>query len=56
MQWFNKKVKYTPEIVTIKRGNPVDGCIVSEGILDVTIELTDGKTVRAEKRLCEFLS
>lgn len=55
MHWYKRKVVYTPEKIIVKKLSPVEGMVFAEGLLDVEIELSDGSTVRAEKRLCEFL-
>ena len=53
MNLFNKRVKYTPEIVTVRKGKPMDGVVIGEGQTYFTIMLESGKEVRVEKNKCE---
>ena len=51
--WIGDKVIYTPEIVTVTKGDPVEAEIESMGTDDmVTIVLANGDKERVEKRLC----
>ena len=56
MQFHNKVVIFTPEIITTKKGVPVEGLVVSEGQSELKIELADGSVMRVEKRLCEVVN
>ncbi len=52
--WINDKVKFTPEVATISKGEPQQATVKAVG-LDGTITLVmeDGTEQRVEARLCE---
>jgi len=52
---LNQRVSFTPEIITVTIGDPIEGIIVSENATEFGIETADGTIVRAEKRLCKVL-
>lgn len=51
---YNKRVKYTPEIITILKGTPVIGTVIAEGDASLEILLDDGSKMRVDKYKCEI--
>lgn len=52
--WINDKVTYTPEVVTISKGEPQKATVKSVGLDGcLTLVMEDGNEQRVEARLCE---
>lgn len=53
--WLDEIVTYTPEIVNITLGDPVEAKVVGISVnnVDITIQLPDGTQKSVEKRLCK---
>jgi len=52
--WINDKVKFTPEVVTISKGEPKQATVKAVGLDGMlTVVFEDGSEQRVEARLCE---
>jgi hypothetical protein len=52
--WINDKITYTPEVITITRGNPVSAVVESVGTDGkLAIRFPDGTQDRIDASLCQ---
>lgn len=54
MNYLNKHIIYTPEIITKTRGDPLHGVVIAEANTKLRIALNDGTELVVDKELCEI--